>query len=172
MFHGFFGDTESTRKYPVIRSIHLQVTNGRRRFASYARESFYKFLNLLQQRPELQNLLKDQNVNKAPPEYLAAVEEGLRLMGQISEHTMGGGAMKSKERWAQVESWRKREVGWVSKSHAYLCFIACVLVFNCMHTCVSLYQVLDMCTCFTQASTCVRYVKHALPFKQHNVCVV
>ena len=93
----------------MIRSIHLQTTNGRRRFAKFAGECFHKLLTLLTEEPDLDQLLTDEKP-QAPARYLAAVEEGLRTMGKKSDHTMGGGAILSKEKWRNVAKWRKREV--------------------------------------------------------------
>ena len=108
LFHGHFLVKATGRCYPVIRSIHLQTTNGRRRFATCADECFEKLFKLLENQPNLSKLLTDNKL-EAPAEYLAAVEEGLRAMADKSVHTMGGGAMRSQEKWGKVLQWRKRE---------------------------------------------------------------
>ena len=76
----------------MIRSIHLQTTNGRRRFATCAKECFHVLFKLLEDEPNLSKLLTDHKP-QAPARYLAAVEKGLREMARKSVHTMGGGAM-------------------------------------------------------------------------------
>ena len=40
LFYGVWEHKKTLRQYPVVRSIHMQATNGRRRFASWARPCF------------------------------------------------------------------------------------------------------------------------------------
>ena len=77
----------------------------------------------LVQKNKLQNLLTDKGLSKAPLEYLAAVEEGLRAYGK-NKYAMGSRAMVSRVRWMGVETWRKREayiaaVRFILKKPAY-----------------------------------------------------
>ena len=44
LFYGTWEHKKTKRRYPVVRSIHLQATNGRRRFASFARPCFTRFV--------------------------------------------------------------------------------------------------------------------------------
>ena len=113
LFYGRYrvkGETvQRDRFYDVIRAIHLQVTNGRRRFASFAQACFGELLKLLESEPELAKFLEDGGKGNAPARLLVAVENGLRCMGVTSPHTMGGNSMESPDKWAAVEPWRKRE---------------------------------------------------------------
>ena len=118
LFYGTWMQKKTGRKYSVLRCIHLQSTNGRRRFSNYVIGPFQKLFDLLKDKPEYSDLLLDQGKGEATPEYLAAVEQGLRNMGSKSVHTMGGGAMSSAKCWGKVPAWRKRE-GYIAFQRHY-----------------------------------------------------
>ena len=67
----------------MIRSIHLQTTNGRRRFATCAKECFHVLFKLLEDEPNLSKLLTDDKT-EAPAQYLATVEKEFREMARKS----------------------------------------------------------------------------------------
>ena len=119
LFYGEWIHKKTQRTYSVLRCIHLQATNGRRRFANYVAGPFANLITLLRDKQELTALLLDHGKGEAPAEYLVAVEEGLRAMGTKSVHTMGGGAMNSSESWGKVSPWRKRE-GYIACVRYYL----------------------------------------------------
>ena len=109
-FYGMWIDGRG-EQWPVLKSIHLQSTNGRRRFANVAAESFVELFDLLHEQPSLVELLTDNGSDKSPPAaFLVAVEHGLRLMAQKSIHTMGGTCLSTPDDWKKVEQWRKTEV--------------------------------------------------------------
>ena len=105
LFYGYFTCGVSGRNYPVLRSIHLQATNGRRRCASFVLPAFGKLFKLLDEHEELVDLLTDDGKAKAPASYMAAVEEGLMEMARASIHTMGSSALKSPHKWKSVLQW-------------------------------------------------------------------
>ena len=130
LFYGHFTLKRTPRLYPVIRAIHLQTTNGRRRFASFADECFHVLFKLLKDESNLSHLLTDYK-RKAPARYLTAVEQGFREMAKKSVHTMGGGALQSQERWSKVLQWRKREERIrILLKNVLVCDHTHVLVFN------------------------------------------
>ena len=110
-------------KKAIIQGIHHKITNGRSRFVEHVAKHFATLIKLLEQKPSLKPLLEDEGVGTAPPEYLAAVEEGLREYGN-NKYAMGCGAMRSRFHWLKVDIWRKREayitmVRHVNKKPAY-----------------------------------------------------
>ena len=110
VFYGFWMDSRG-ECWPVLKSIHLQTTNGRRRFAIVAVESFTELFSLLRETPSLVPLLTDSGSEMSPPpEFLVAVEHGLRRMAKLSIHTMGGKCMSTPDSWKDVEQWKKTEV--------------------------------------------------------------
>ena len=95
-------------KKPIIQGIHYKIINGRSRFVVHVAQYFATLITLLLQKPSLKPLLEDEGVGKAPPEYLAAVEEGLRNYAN-DKYAMGCGAMRTRYNWLKVAIWRKRE---------------------------------------------------------------
>ena len=85
----------------MIRTIHLQSTNGRHRFVSFADEYFHVLFTLLKDESNLSNLLTDYK-HKTPARYLVTVEQGFREMTRKSVHTMGAGTLRSQGRWSKV----------------------------------------------------------------------
>ena len=81
-FYGKYYDIKNKKDYSIIRAIHLKLTNGRRRFTKGIQEVFHDFFKLLADQPQLQSFLEDGGVGKPPPEYMVAVEKGLRNMGK------------------------------------------------------------------------------------------
>lgn len=96
------------KQWPVIRAIHRMVTNGRHRFAATTLSHFDEFFNLLDREPRLVAKLNDKGEGGVPPEYTAAVENGLRSHGE-DIHAMGTNAMRSQSDWKKVPRWMKRE---------------------------------------------------------------
>ena len=82
-FYGKYYDSKQDKEYDIIRAIHLKLTNGRRRFTKGIQDAFHDFFKLLVDQPELQSFLEDGGVGTPPPEYMAAVERGLRKMGKM-----------------------------------------------------------------------------------------
>ena len=126
LFHGKYMYRAKKNVYlekPIIQGVHYKVTNGRSRFVKDVVKNFATLIKLLQDKPSLKPLLEDEGVAQAPPEYLAAVEEGLRAYGE-NVYAMGCGAIKSRFAWLKVETWRKREayitvVRYVNKKPTY-----------------------------------------------------
>lgn len=125
LFHGkcqYVDRKKRLRERPVLHGIHFKVWNGRSRFLHDVQNHFSTMIELVQKQ-KLQHLLTDMGLNKAPLNYLAAVEEGIRSYGS-NKYAMGSRAMVSRVRWMGVEPWRKREayiaaVRFILKKPAY-----------------------------------------------------
>ena len=91
IFYAAF-DGPRGKKWPVIRYVHRMVTNGRHRFAATSTKHFDELFALLDRQPDLVSKLNDKGVAGVPPEYTAAVENGLRSHGE-DLHAMGTNAM-------------------------------------------------------------------------------
>jgi hypothetical protein len=65
----------------------LKLTNERRRFSKVIQPAFTQLFQLLQSRKDLEEFLDDEGKGKPPPEYMVAVEQGLRNMGLNSVRT-------------------------------------------------------------------------------------
>ena len=98
-----------TRVKPVLFWLHKKVSHGRSRFAKNVKHCFKKFIALYDNNESWSTYLNDKGENTPDTKYLAAVEEGLRAYAQVDNYSMGTGVLRSADRWAKVEMWRKRE---------------------------------------------------------------
>lgn len=78
------GTAHHVCRYPIIKAIHLKLTNDRRRFAKVIVPAFEEWFQLLRDKPELQKFMQDGGKGKPPAEYLWKVEKGLRNLGRMS----------------------------------------------------------------------------------------
>ena len=78
------GTAHHVCRYPIIKAIHLKLTNDRRRFAKVINPAFEEWFQLLRDKPELQKFMQDGGEGKPPAEYLWKVEKGLRNLGRMS----------------------------------------------------------------------------------------
>ena len=90
------------KTYPIIRAIHLNVTNQRRRFVSSADPAFKDLFNLMMEDDFDMEILTDEGKASAPPELMAVVENGTRELAQRCVHTMGALAGKSAEAYVRA----------------------------------------------------------------------
>ena len=100
LFHGVYtmkihSKTNKLKDYPIIRAIHLNVTNQRRRFISNADPAFKELFDLMGHKDFDMDILRDEGKASAAPELMAAVENGTRELAQRCVHTMGALAGKN-----------------------------------------------------------------------------
>ena len=74
-------------RYPIVKAIHLKLTNDRRRFSKVIQPAFKVLFELLRKEKDLEKFLNDEGKGKPPPRFNAAVEVGLRTLGEISVST-------------------------------------------------------------------------------------
>ena len=78
------------------------------RFAKHVARCFAKFIKHLADNKEDRQFLGDNGKGDPSIKYLTLVELGLRNFTQYP-FAMGGCALKTRESWAAVQPWRKRE---------------------------------------------------------------
>ena len=90
------------KKYPIIRAIHLALTNQRRRFMSMADPSFKELFELMSSDSFDIDIMTDEGKASADPALMAAVENGTRQLATRCVHAMGALAGKSSESYVSV----------------------------------------------------------------------
>ena len=90
------------KDYPIIRAIHLNVTNQRRRFVSQADPAFEVLFTVMDQEGFDMDILTDEGKASASPELMAAVENGTRELAQRCVHTMGALAGKNPDDYVRA----------------------------------------------------------------------
>ena len=90
------------KDYPIIRAIHLNVTNQRRRFVSQADPAFEELFTVMDQEGFDMDILTDEGKASASPELMAAVENGTRELAQRCVHTMGALAGKNPDDYVRA----------------------------------------------------------------------
>ena len=92
------------KSYPIIRAIHLNVTNQRRRFVSNADPAYKELFELMMEDDFDMDILTDEGKGSATPKLMAAVENGTRELAQRCVHTMGALAGKSAEAYVRAKT--------------------------------------------------------------------
>ena len=90
------------KDYPIIRAIHLNVTNQRRRFVSNADPAFKDLFDHMDQEDFDMDILTDEGKASASPELMAAVENGTRELAQRCVHAMGALAGKNPDDYVRA----------------------------------------------------------------------
>ena len=85
VFYGHYWT--GNKSYPIVKAIHLKLTNDRRRFAKVIHPAFKVFFQLLHDDISLHKFLDDGGKGKPPAAYLAGVEQALRELGLRSVRT-------------------------------------------------------------------------------------
>ena len=94
--------SEKYKAYPIIRAIHLNVTNQRRRFMTDVDPAFKDLFDLMCQDDFDINILTDEGKASASPKLMAAIENGNRELAQRSVHCFGAMAAKDPEAYVCV----------------------------------------------------------------------
>jgi len=116
MFHGHWQwHTKNSKKLLVTRNkpfiffVHKKMVGARSRFVQKVPLHFAMFIKLFEKnKTDWTPYLMDRGKGNPPMEYLIAFEQGLRNYGQ-NVHSLGTRPLRSKDTWAQVAKWRKRE---------------------------------------------------------------
>ena len=90
------------KDYPIVRAIHLNVTNQRRRFMSDVDPAFKDLFKILARDDFDINILTDEGKGSACPEIMAAVENGNRELATRSVHCFGAMAAKDPKAYVRV----------------------------------------------------------------------
>lgn len=90
------------KDYPIIRAIHLNVTNQRRRFVSNADPAFKDLFDLMDQEDFDMDILTDEGKASASPELMGAVENGTRELASLCVHAMGALAGKNPDDYVRA----------------------------------------------------------------------
>ena len=114
------------KDYPIVRAIHLNVTNQRRRFMSTVDPAFTDLFHVMAQPDFDMDILTDEGKASASPELMAAVENGTREIAQRCVHVFGAMAAKDPEAYVRAMHYLV---------HLRLC-VSCVLAISP-----------SMCTC-------------------------
>jgi hypothetical protein len=98
------------KQVDIIKCLHYKIIAGRHRFGKFVTKHFAAFLEAYDKNvDEWEKYLTDCGKGgNAPKEYCLLVEVGLRSFGR-DMHAMGTLALRSKDNWAAVQTWRKRE---------------------------------------------------------------
>ena len=98
------------KQVDIIKCLHYKIIAGRHRFGKFVTQHFAAFLEAYEAHAdEWAKYLTDcGKQGTAPKQYCMLVEVGLRSFGR-DIHCMGTLALRSKENWAGVQVWRKRE---------------------------------------------------------------
>ena len=111
--------TRKKKEYPVMKGIHLALTNPRRRFASVAHAAFADLFQLLEDESyDYEALFMDRGKGTAPAAFMAAVENGTRQVAVMSTHAMGALAGRNPDAYGRVKRWRKAET-YIAAVRAY-----------------------------------------------------
>ena len=94
--------SDKYKTYPIVRAIHLNVTNQRRRFMTDVDPAFKDLFELMCQDDFDINILTDEGKASASPELMAAIENGNRELAQRSVHCFGAMAAKDPEAYVCV----------------------------------------------------------------------
>ena len=89
------------KEYPIIRAIHLTLTNQRRRFMAEADPAFKELFDLMSTDSFDMDILTDEGRASAEPELMAAVENGTRRLATRCVHAMGALAGKDPEQFVR-----------------------------------------------------------------------
>ena len=126
----FYGEFNVVVKKQVVgqkkflSGLHFKLTNGRTRYQKNCLQYFDTFASLYEHNPLWKTFFDDMGAGSPPVSYLAGIEEGLRNYA-CDPYPMGRDAMRSQEKWASVDLWRKRE--------AYVTLIRLLLSRNSYH---------------------------------------
>ena len=90
------------KDYPIVRAIHLNVTNQRRRFMSDVDPAFKDLFKILARDDFDIDILTDEGKGSAGPEIMASVENGNRELATRSVHCFGAMAAKDPKAYVRV----------------------------------------------------------------------